>query len=173
MSRITNEASKVDAIVDVNRAQIEHRATWMGLIFDEMRKAGVADAEQIVRRAIRRCGQFHGKRNFHDVMEDKSSCVDFDKVFQTGVGPDTFNMKNFSSDADNMKVEFNYCALVSAWQTPMTKAPKALSTVPSRLFPRPCSKAACRWPRVVNSTKPLPRSPKPPNWPSSTAMPPF
>ncbi len=116
MTKIKNEANKVEEIVDVNRAQIEHRATWMALIFDEMRKAGVPDAEQIVRRAIRRCGQFHGKRNFHDVMEDKSSCVDFDKVFQKGVGPATFNMDNFSSDADNMKVEFNYCALVSAWQ---------------------------------------------------------
>ena len=49
---IKNEANKVEPIVDVNRAQIEHRATWMGLIYDEMVKAGVPDAEAIVRRAI-------------------------------------------------------------------------------------------------------------------------
>ena len=29
-----------DVEVNINRAAIEHRATWMGLIFDELRKDG-------------------------------------------------------------------------------------------------------------------------------------
>ena len=49
-----------DVEVNINRAAIEHRATWMGLIFDELRKDGI-DPEPAFRRAIRRCGNFHGK----------------------------------------------------------------------------------------------------------------
>ena len=36
---IKNEAKITnDVEVNINRAAIEHRATWMGLIFDELRK---------------------------------------------------------------------------------------------------------------------------------------
>ena len=38
---IKNEAKITnDVEVNINRAAIEHRATWMGLIFDELRKDG-------------------------------------------------------------------------------------------------------------------------------------
>lgn len=58
---IKNEAKITnDVEVNINRAAIEHRATWMGLIFDELRKDGI-DPEPAFRRAIRRCGNFHGK----------------------------------------------------------------------------------------------------------------
>ena len=50
---IQNIANPVEEIVNVNRSQIEHRATWMGLIYDELVKAGI-DAEPIIRRAIKR-----------------------------------------------------------------------------------------------------------------------
>ena len=42
---------------NINRAAIEHRALWMGLIYDEARKQG-ADAEAICRAAPTRaiCG---------------------------------------------------------------------------------------------------------------------
>ena len=68
MSKIKNEANKVDEKIDINRAQIEHRATWMGLIYDEMIKAGI-DAEPIIRRAIKRCGLMHGE-NFKKQCQD-------------------------------------------------------------------------------------------------------
>ena len=58
MSNIKNVANAVDETGEVNRAQIEHRATWMGLIYDEMKKAGL-DAEGIIRKAIKRCGHIH------------------------------------------------------------------------------------------------------------------
>ena len=39
---IKNEAKITnDVEVNINRAAIEHRATWMGLIFDELRKDGI------------------------------------------------------------------------------------------------------------------------------------
>ena len=59
---IKNEAKiKMDVEVNINRAAIEHRATWMGLIFDELRKDGI-DPEPAFRRAIRRCGNSTASR---------------------------------------------------------------------------------------------------------------
>lgn len=114
---IQNNANQVDEVVEVNRAQIEHRATWMGLIYDEMLKAGI-DAETIIRKAIRRCGRLHGE-NFKKKCADPENCADFERAFLGGehaVGPRTFNMKNIKADHDNVTVNFNYCALVNAWQ---------------------------------------------------------
>lgn len=114
---ITNNPNPVADIVEVNRAQIEHRATWMGLIYDEMVKAGI-DAEPILRRAIKRCGRMHGE-NFKARCADPQSCVDFKNAFlgdESKVGPQSFNMKNIQADHDNVTVNFNYCALVSAWK---------------------------------------------------------
>ena len=114
---IKNEANHVEEIVDVNRAQIEHRATWMGLIYDEMVKAGI-DAEPIVRRAIMRTGLMHGER-FKAMCADPENCVDFKGAFlgdESSLGPQTFHMDNIKADKDNVTVDFHYCALVSAWQ---------------------------------------------------------
>ncbi|HHU02953.1 MAG: L-2-amino-thiazoline-4-carboxylic acid hydrolase [Christensenellales bacterium] len=114
---ITNKPNPVAEIVDVNRAQIEHRATWMGLIYDEMVKAGI-DAEPILRRAIFRTGKIHGEK-FKSQCPDPNNCTDFKNAFlgdESAVGPQSFNMKNIESDYDNVTVNFNYCALVSAWQ---------------------------------------------------------
>jgi len=115
MSKITNIANEVEEKIDINRAQIEHRATWMALIFDEMRKAGVKDAEQIVRRAIKKTGNYHGSL-FRAQCKDPENLVDFRNAFLGDVGVQTFNMDGISADADNVNVDFHYCALVSAWQ---------------------------------------------------------
>lgn len=114
---IKNVANPVEDIVDVNRSQIEHRATWMGLIYDEMVKAGI-DAEPIIRRAIKRTGLMHGA-NFKKQCANPESCIDFKGAFlgdETKVGPRTFNMSDIKADGDNVTVNFHYCALVSAWQ---------------------------------------------------------
>ena len=113
MSNIRNVPNPVSETVDVNRAQIEHRATWMGLIYDEMRKAGI-DAEPIIRRAIRRCGNIHGGI-FHERMADKDNCEDFKNAFLNDVGVQTFHMSP-AADRDSVTIDFHYCALVSAWQ---------------------------------------------------------
>jgi len=114
MSKINNTANPVEEKIEVNRAQIEHRATWMGLIYDEMKKAGV-DAEGIIRRAIRRCGKIHGE-NIRKKCADPKNLEDFRKVFPGDLGINTFNMHPISADKDNVKLDFHYCALVSAWQ---------------------------------------------------------
>lgn len=113
MSNIKNVANPVSETVDVNRAQIEHRASWMGLIYDEMQKAGI-DAEPILRRAIHRCGVIHGK-GFNEKMADKKNAEDFEKSFLNDVGIQTFNMEP-TADYDNVDIDFHYCALVNAWQ---------------------------------------------------------
>ena len=41
MSKITNNASIHEETVDINRSAIQHRATWMGLIYKEALEAGI------------------------------------------------------------------------------------------------------------------------------------
>ena len=111
---IKNMEDAVSEIVQVNRDQIEHRALWMGLIFEEMRKAGL-DAEKITRAAIRKCGIFHGNI-FKENCKDKENLVEFRKVFPPDIAVGTFYMNPITADRDSLKLDFNYCALVSAWQ---------------------------------------------------------
>lgn len=106
----------VDEKVIVNRNQIEHRATWMALMFDEMRKAGV-DAEGITRRAIRRTGNIHGQRLLNG-RESLTDCSAFQKEFlgeEDTLVPQTFLMK-LRADEDNCYADFHYCALLQAWK---------------------------------------------------------
>lgn len=115
MSKIHNTAQEpAGALGDVNRAQIEHRATWMGLIYDELVQAG-ADAESVLRRAINRCGRIHGE-GLRKKCGDSQDCRDFKNVFLSGLVIDTFVMRPITADADTLDVDFHYCPLVSAWQ---------------------------------------------------------
>ena len=114
MSKIKNIANSADELAEVNRGQIEKRATWMGLMYDEIKKAGL-DAEGIVRRAIKRCGLMRGEE-LKKQCPNPSTCEDFRKVFPSDLGVRSFNMHNFSVDKDNLKTNFQYCALVSGWQ---------------------------------------------------------
>ncbi|MDR0313792.1 MAG: L-2-amino-thiazoline-4-carboxylic acid hydrolase [Treponema sp.] len=114
MSKIHNTPDSVEQAVEVNRAQIEHRASWMGLIYDEMKKAGV-DAEAIIRRAIRRFGNIRGE-NFKKKCAEPENCEQFRTVFLGDLSVKTFNMNPISADKDNLRTNFHYCALISAWQ---------------------------------------------------------
>jgi len=114
MSKIQNKPDKVDQLAEVNREQIEHRATWMGLIYDEMKKAGI-DAEPIIRRAIKRTGRLRGE-DFRKNGVDPNNVVDFRNHFLPELSVNTFDMRPVIADKDNLKTEFHYCALVSAWQ---------------------------------------------------------
>jgi hypothetical protein len=114
MSNIKNAPNSVDEATEVNRAQIEHRATWMGLIYDEMVKAGV-DAEGIIRRAIFRCEQFHGE-NIKKRCADPNNCEDFRKAFLSDLVVKTFDMRPINADKTSLDVDFHYCALITAWQ---------------------------------------------------------
>ncbi|MDR2133356.1 MAG: L-2-amino-thiazoline-4-carboxylic acid hydrolase [Clostridiales Family XIII bacterium] len=100
--------------ININRAQIEHRATWMGLIFDELNKAGI-DAEPILRRAIHRCGNMHGE-NFKAMCEDPSDAASFAEAFFNEVGMKTFEMDNKAASKTETGVDFHYCPLLNAWR---------------------------------------------------------
>jgi hypothetical protein len=114
MTNITNSAKKTDEAGEVNRAQIEHRALWMALMYDEMVKAGV-DAEGVIRRAIRRCGRIHGEA-LKAKCENPADCAEFSKVFLSSLVVKTFDMRPITADKDSLAVDFHYCALVAAWQ---------------------------------------------------------
>jgi hypothetical protein len=114
MSKIHNTPNPVEEATEVNRAQIEHRASWMGLIYDEMKKDGL-DAESIIRRAIRRFGKIRGENNRKKLTEPKN-CEQFRTVFPGDLSVKTFDMRPISADKDNLKADFHYCALVTAWQ---------------------------------------------------------
>lgn len=119
MPGIVNEPDPVEEKIQINRNQIEHRATWLGLIYDEMVKAGVADSEGILRRAISRCGHIHGAK-FIAQCSDPDNCRELEKVFLgtegVSVAPCTFHMSNIYSDKDNIRNDVSYCALLAAWQ---------------------------------------------------------
>ena len=110
---IKNTPSIKEEKVDINRAQLEHRATWMGLI-DEAVKAGL-DAETVLRKAIKRCGNIHGD-GFKDNCANPDSCVDFKNAFLNEVGIKTFEMDGIDVGEDDLKIEFHYCPLVNAWK---------------------------------------------------------
>jgi hypothetical protein len=114
MGDIVNVPSIKEDKIDLARMMIEHRATWMALMYEEMEKAG-ADAEKITRAAVRRCGNIHG-------MGIKSRCSDpkdvtvFNKVFLFEDGKKNFEIDVVEADKQHLKAEFHYCALVAAWQ---------------------------------------------------------
>jgi hypothetical protein len=113
-----NTQSSIDEMVAVNRKQIEHRATWMALIYDEMVKAGI-DGEAVIRRAIKRCGRIHGEA-MKKRCDDPSKIEDFKKAFLNDVGMKTFEMQVVNDDASkeaaSFNIDFHFCALVNAWK---------------------------------------------------------
>jgi len=114
MSIIKNAANPVDEVAEANRNQIEFRGTWLGLIYDEMKNAGL-DAEAILRRATKRCGNIRGE-NLKKKCADPNDCEEFMKIFPSALGLRTFNINPINADKDNMRATFNYCPLVTAWQ---------------------------------------------------------
>ena len=114
MSNITNNSSVNEEKVDIRRKAIGHRAMWMALMFDEMRKAGV-DAEGITRRAIARTGQIHGT-GFKEKRGGSECVCSFKDAFLDPLGMKTFEMDP-TLTGDVLTIDFHYCPLVTAWQT--------------------------------------------------------
>lgn len=114
MKKENFDKKAVEEKIIINRAQIEHRATWMALIYQEVEKAGL-NPEEIFRTAIRNCGKIHGRKlldsgvNLHDVNS-------FSNLFFNETGVKTFDMDNITSTNDEAFVQFHYCALVEAWK---------------------------------------------------------
>lgn len=115
MSKIKNTSLVYsDEKVAINRKAIEHRATWMGLTYQEGIKAGV-DAEGIARKAIGATGTFHGE-GFKAKCEDSTDCTQFCNAFLDDLGKTTFQMEITECTKDDLKIEFHYCPLLAAWQ---------------------------------------------------------
>ncbi|MEA4897371.1 L-2-amino-thiazoline-4-carboxylic acid hydrolase [Bacillota bacterium Meth-B3] len=108
-AKITNNPG-----VNINRNAIEHRATWMGLIYQEALKAG-ADAEAICRAAIKRCGNIHGA-GFKAMCDNPADVRQFRTAFLPELGLNTFEMEVTGCDEANLHIDFHYCALVNAWK---------------------------------------------------------
>lgn len=114
MSDIKTSSTITDEKVLINRKAIEHRATWMGLIYDEAEKAGI-DIEEIMRKAIKRCGLIHGE-SYKANCSDPNDCNSFKESFLNNLVIKTLEMNNIESNNEELKVEFNYCVLVNAWK---------------------------------------------------------
>lgn len=115
MSKIKNNPTIIhDDKVNAVRNAIEHRATWMCLMIDEAKKAN-QDWEEIARKAIKRCGCFHGK-GFSDQLKDKSNLKEFAKVFVNDLGKKLFEMDVVELTDEKLAIEFHYCPLISGWK---------------------------------------------------------
>ena len=114
MGEIRNTPSILDEpMVDVNRNQIEHRATWMGLSYKAARESG-ADGENILRLAVAQTGCLHGER----IRKKLKEPVELDKfadAFLDPVGIKTFEMEFKKKTGDELEIHFHYCPLVTAW----------------------------------------------------------
>lgn len=108
---IQNQSKLDEAPINDLRAAIEHRATWFYFLVDEARKRGL-DAEDFARKAIFRCGCFHGDTKFGEAGDLK----EFAGRFANELTRKIFEMEIAELTDQRFAVEFHYCPLVSAWQ---------------------------------------------------------
>ncbi len=105
----------LEEVRDKVRAAIEHRATWMALMYLEMKKAGVQNAEQITRAAISKTGEMHGKA-MRAAIQNPDDIRQFNDYFMTPSTKATFGVDVQKNLPDELKLEFGYCALVEGWK---------------------------------------------------------
>ncbi len=114
---IDNKISiKGDAVVDIQRGAIGHRAIWTGLTYTKAREAGLEkEAEAFIRAAISETGEFQG-------AEIKAQCKEpqnvtcFAETFLTPNVLKTFEIEFKTKTADRVELEFHHCPLLKGWQ---------------------------------------------------------
>lgn len=110
---ITNEPTITDSeLTNSLRSAIEHRATWMALMMQAAKKAGL-DPEEFTREAITKCGCFHGKGLLEEQKGEGFEA--FKEVFIPQKIQDIFEMDVVRCDDEELYIEFHYCPLVNAW----------------------------------------------------------
>ena len=114
MTKIKNTTRVKGGLIDLNRTQIEHRAAWLAMIYEEASKENV-ELEKIVRSAIKKIGRIHGE-GFRLKISEPVSFEEFKRVFLNGVAVKTFEMDKIEVKENELYVEFNYCPLVKMWQ---------------------------------------------------------
>ncbi len=107
---ILNAPSVNGPAVNDMRAAIEHRATWFCLLLDEAGKAGLT-GEAFARRAITRCGVFHGNTKFTKTEDLRAFATEFANPLFAKV----FEMEIKEASDRRFEVYFHYCPLVAAW----------------------------------------------------------
>jgi len=114
MTKIKNVPKNTgDEVVNRMRGAFGHRATWMGLMYDEARKKGL-DLEEVGRAAINKTGHVHGERINNTKPADTPEA--FKDTFLDELGQKMFEMDITKCDDEELHVEFHYCPLVTAWQ---------------------------------------------------------
>jgi len=114
MAEIRNEPRHRGRLISKIRGMFEHRAEWLYLILDEARKQGLSWAT-FAPHAIYRCGAFHGD-SLAGSVDKAEGLVALRKKLFSGMGRRVFEMEILRSNANELKVEFHYCPLVSAWK---------------------------------------------------------
>ena len=107
---IKNEPTKTNERTELQRADIEHRATWFALLIEQAQKQGLDTS--FAHDAILKCGRFHGTHKFPRT----DSLEEFAKAFANEDVVNTFEMEVLEQSAENLSIDFHYCPLVKAWQ---------------------------------------------------------
>ncbi|MDR1901190.1 MAG: L-2-amino-thiazoline-4-carboxylic acid hydrolase [Treponema sp.] len=105
---IQNNPQQKPKVIEDLRKAVEHRAVWMYLLIDEAVKQGLNP--EFARKAIFRCGCFHGDNKFRQT----SSLTEFAQQFADPNVTEIFEMDVHSSDQE-LAIDFHYCPLVAAW----------------------------------------------------------
>jgi len=107
---IKNESKYHGECCEQLRSAFEHRAVWMFLLMDEARRRGL-DWDDFARKAISRCGVFHGNTKF----EKTDDLVKFSEAFANDEVREIFDMDIVERTPDRFVVEFHHCPLVTGW----------------------------------------------------------
>ncbi len=121
---IKNEKTTTEKHVEDLRRAIEHRATWLYLIVDELRRSIPENWEKLARRAIFRCGCFHGNTGFTRDGDLRK----FAEEFANETVRKIFEMEIVECSEDRLTIDFHYCPLVAAWLQ-FTQSEEELSTL--------------------------------------------
>ncbi len=114
MSKIKNEAKIKNPLIGAVRVQLEHRAWWMYLRWDEAKKKGL-NAEDYAPAAIKRCGLYQGA-NLRKKAGGGESLKGLKKTLFSKAAQWVFEMDIKRCDDDHLDIDFHYCPLVKAWQ---------------------------------------------------------
>ncbi|MDL2248391.1 L-2-amino-thiazoline-4-carboxylic acid hydrolase [Tyzzerella sp. OttesenSCG-928-J15] len=111
------EVKSTDPTISAFLRSTKHRASWLGLIYDEGRKDG---QEELIKKylwdATYRYGQIVGNALKARLTVEPTDCSEF----MTAFGVDTQNgaalkAKVTQRSADKADLEYHGCALLSAW----------------------------------------------------------
>jgi hypothetical protein len=107
LSKPTRDVSKESQAL---RAGIGDRAWWFYLLYREMKKAGVENADDIAIEAVSEFGRIMAK----DYVVNKPE--DFVRALMDPLSVETFEMEFIEADDDHAVLRFHFCPLVDKWE---------------------------------------------------------